>query len=1071
MAMLMAIGTCAIAASAASDIQNAIDAAASSYTLTSQAVGSIVINGKNDFTLDLNGYELVSDSGAAAITIKNSNNVTIKNGQVFSYTARKGWEDTFNMIQNGTSPAAITVIGSTVRLEGVRADAGRTYVPHATGELAEWAIPTGSAIQASNNSVVTLAQVSAVGDYAVYNSGAQVVVEDAILLGYIDAALNLDAVSSAEGSEKVVNAADRITGFLNPGITLETYEMDLLKKVMGKRALIFTKTPEEADVTITNGKKLEVEADEQSFLWEKGAGGLGTDCSYKYVPEYLVLADGTRYALNTDGTLSLNGDFSAIVEEDEATWPKVTYRLMFELQNDIKELISEYDKIDTYYAQGIQMVKDLWYDHSEPRGEDFMGAWTYYTGRPVYVDDASAKPYSKGVVEQAYNTLKGVRDDVYRETKDKLGVAKAVDLMDNAQFKAIMVDLFELAGSRLEADKLRGEKIPGVSKLSDSAYGFFYGLDDATLDQNVQNAYVNLNNRVYDFTTAEIPAGVNGQKLYVYGLLDKIGLIVNDMDAYMANIDDMSTFKDIAYFVYGNLDSLLEMVDEAEDKLGNLLDDIDAFLGDNADYAKQFADINDTIAEVRSALNQLSKANSALDDVLNYDLVKKAFAKLDRQSEATLKYYVDKAVYMFNNRDTYFTPDKFLVEGGNFGKTYSVVGDSIVDFIKEGEVKLDFTQSGAADPASKVTLTIDGDAQPAAAVDGETYYFNQEITLTASAAGNDEFLYWVNKETNRVVSTLETLTFNTKVNRDIVAEFVQTYDTEFEEARAIMTFTNTTGARVGTVAFDPAETSVDFADELGSKTPFLPGYTFEKWGYQDGSAIDLDAAAADANNKYVAGNSMFESTSKFYDEKGYALPVRTGSDSVIVTPKFSLSNSEPVHVTFLDPATNTRYNAEMKYGYTTTVTAEGSNFSYWKDADTNEIVSFNPSFTYQSIGNMVSGNISTNFVAVYGAPTSKFYASRAIVSETSDKYTLYVQRTVKAGYSINTNGVVISFTNSEPEVNAADSLKSTAKDNSANGLYVVAIPKSFIPNGVVYVRPYAEINGEVVYGTMQPITL
>jgi len=1033
MAMLMVIGTCAVAASAASSLQNAIDAAGSSYTMSGKSVGSIVIDGKNDFTLDLNGYELVSDYGAPAITIKNSTNVTVKNGQVFSRFANVKSEDMLRMLKNGESPSAIVVEGGSVVLQGLRVDAGRTRIP----TTREWFVPTGSAIQAYGNAKVTLKQVSAVGDYAVYNSAATVTVEDAILVGYMAAVLKAGNVVAAEGTEEKVNAADRIAGYLNSGVKLTAKEKEMVKKIFGQRVIIYTKSVEtEAPVTVTNGTTVDVEATAISYIWENGAGGLGTDCSYKYIPEYLVLENGTRYALVAEGdkyTAHVTGE-SNVTENAQ-----ISYRLEFALEKDIQKYIAAYDNLDEYYTKVINKAKALW-DSSNKDAQDFMGAYTYYTRQ----------------AREAFQYLLDTADDLYDQTNGN------VNLWDNDSFVNLVRALVAIGGGVVNKDYLVGDQIPGVNRLSGSAYKTLFG---TTQGATTPTAYKDPATGAYYYDVDAVPAGM--QPLFVYGTLDKIALLVADMDAYMANIDDESTWANIAYWGYVNYENVLGFIPELKEEIAAVKSAVNSLGGEG--LVDQIATIKDKLSLLDDADSLLGSAQTAVNEVLSSSTVQYILDTVDSKSEAQLKGYVNKVIRMYHNRDDYFTKENFVLEDGTVGKGYSVYGPIDLTEIN-GNVKIKVTIDGAADIDTKVTVALDGASE--GVVSGTTYYFDTTATLTAIAAGNDEFLYWVNTETDRILSTESTLTFNTKIDRNIKAVFVSTEDEDgFENALA--TFTNNSGAITGSFAFEPDGSSINY-EGLITKEPYLPGYTFSNWGFAENGAIDLEAAQANSDNKYLTGNSVFATMDQYYDYKGYALPVHDGSESYIVMPAFTLSNST-AHITFVDKKANTQYNADLKYGYSVTVNAtDDPSFSYWADAKTGEIVCLNKTFTYQSIANRTPEN-AANFVAVYNGPSSEIFASRiAVVAKESDKVTLYTTRTIKSGYSFNTNGVVFSFTNAKPEVNAEGTFKGTSKSNAANGTYIVALANSTITgsaSGVVYARPYVEINGVTYYGKTVTISL
>ena len=1146
-AMLMVIGTCAVAVSAVEPpLQDRINAAAAGSTvkLTKQEVCSIVIENKNDLTLDLNGYELLGNPGEIALTIKNSNNITIKNGQVSSRFREFNIDTmTFDQIKAMASeikhkggPSAIAVFGGdNVTLAGLRVDAGRIKVPYMDG----WEIPIGTAIQATNGADVLIQQVSTIGDYGVYNSNATVTVEDAILCGYMDAVKNFWQIQKAEGTEEMVNAADRISGALNAGVKWTDDEQAIADLILDDRIAIWTKSVEdEAPVIVKDGDQVYVEASVISHIWENGAGGKGTDCSYKYVPEYFVLENGTRYALTKDGDkyiANIDGEEN-VTEEAE-----IQYRLEFVLEQDIQDLIKEYDHWDEYWQQGKDMIASKYTSVNRTYNKYMDMIKGLFYGN----DDFS------GVVVLV--------DEVY----DQIGY----DLMENETYNNLIQALFALAGATIEVDESfsrtrnpDGTWNPGVNKpgakLSDSAYGFYHNWN---YDGNVANAFKDetTGKWYFDDNAADAPDGATAY--YVYGTLDKIALLKQDLDNFMADFNNESTWPDFIYWMYMNYEAVIDMIPEVRAKLAALNATFDGLdLGAASDMADLSA-ITDVLALLDDADSALASAESAINQVLAMDAVQDKLADLETNTMAMNKRYIDDWIRIYHTRDQFVSKDNLILENGTVAKAYSVYGPidltiynkvtlaiegandgDVVTYAADGEAAVAFADgesqyfaetitlaanAGANDdflywidvdaneilseeptitftekkdynvkavfsPKGdiKVTLAVQGAYEddyvtyakdgnsPMNFAAGDTQLFAETITLTAYEVGNDEFQYWVNTNTNRIISTEKSITFNTKVDRKVTAVFATTLlelsDESFPMAYA--TFANNTGAIAGAFSFDIDDRYLDdqlWFNDQAINEPYLPGYNFDGWGYAvDDSYIDLDAASADS---YVSGNSVFADTNANYSADGHALPVRDGSQSYIVLPKFSV-NGDPIAVTFKDKAANKIYDAQMKYGYTTSVTAKGSNFSYWIDSDTGEIVSFSKTFKYQSIGNMTDQAISKNFEAVYGKSTSKPCASRiAFAAEGSNKYTLYMQRTMKSGNTLTSSGIVYKFGNGDNlKVNAPGTFTGISKSTAGDGTYLLGISKDDIDaNGTLYAIPFMEVNGQIIYGTETPFTI
>lgn len=364
MTVFMIVGTCAIAASAAGSVQAAIDAADGSYTLTSNVTESIVIN--KDFVLDLGGHSIQGERGKVAITINNAN-VTIINGRVVSRFADVSSAEMIKTVKN-QSPAAIRVNGGSLTVTGVSVSGGMTRIPTQT----KYSVVTGSAIEAVNGATIMLNQATLAGRYGVNNAtGGKVYVNDAVILGFIRGIRANEVVS--EDTVKV-NAADHINGIFNNGKKLTAREIGLIKTILGERANVYTKKVySNAVVTITEGSATATvtASVDDTNIWENR---YSTACSYKYIPEYAVLSDGTKVAMTSEDGVNYTASVSAALAKEGV---QVKYRMWAELQNDIAKYATNFraylnrayeialDKLDYAWAcskfdQVMDMICDLW---------------------------------------------------------------------------------------------------------------------------------------------------------------------------------------------------------------------------------------------------------------------------------------------------------------------------------------------------------------------------------------------------------------------------------------------------------------------------------------------------------------------------------------------------------------------------------------------------------------------------------------------------------------------------------------------------------------------------------------
>lgn len=361
MTMLMLLGTCAVAASAAGTLQAAINnaSAGGTVTMSGDTTESVVIN--KDLTLDLGGYELKGEPGSVAITVIGAN-VTITNGHVVSQFANVKSLDMMATVVD-ESPAAINVKGGSVTVEGVRAVGSMTRIP----TTSKYHFPTGSAVALTDGATATIKQSSLVGRYGVNNkvtnavAGGEVTIEDAIMMGFMRAVKDSSKEIVADGTEKV-NAADRIEGFLNSGIKLEERERRVMKLIFAERVMLYTKSVQDDATTeiSTCTKKATVTAHEDvSNIWQNNTS---TDCSYKYVPEYVVLADGKLVKMTADGDA-----YTAEIDADKADGIQVKYRMFFDLQPDIQGLTSNFNMyLEDLYQKVIKTAGEV-YDYALER--------------------------------------------------------------------------------------------------------------------------------------------------------------------------------------------------------------------------------------------------------------------------------------------------------------------------------------------------------------------------------------------------------------------------------------------------------------------------------------------------------------------------------------------------------------------------------------------------------------------------------------------------------------------------------------------------------------------------------
>ncbi|MBQ7542926.1 MAG: hypothetical protein IJT44_11615, partial [Clostridia bacterium] len=613
MTMLMLAGSCAVAASAAGSLQAAIDDAAAGdvVVMSADTTESVVI--RKDLTLDLGGYTLTGVPGSAAIVIENAN-VTVTNGQVYSRFAQVKSLTMMETVVNH-SPAAIHVDGGSVSVEGVRAVGSCTRIPTTQNN----SIPTGSAIELMGGATAVVKQSALVGRYGVNNKvnanspGGDVTIEDAILMGFMRGVKDSSKEIVPDDTEKV-NAADRIEGYLNNGIKLEPREKNLLKRVFAERVMVYTKSVQD-DATFSTSECSDLVTvtahEDDANLWQNNTS---TDCSYKYVPEYVVLADGTLVKM-TEGA----DGYTAQIDPAKVDGIKIKYRLNFEMLPDVKEYAENFDEfIEKLYDRALGVIEATY--------EYALEKYTSY-------------------VNMAADILKKI-DSIGNK---KIG-SRYVDEID--EYKRLCRAILDLGGATIYNV---GHEFP----FSENQMHYYYGPD------------------------AEMPA--DG----IVGTIDRVTKLKNELEAFLP-FSDQSKWADLGYWAYENYTEVIDIIDEAQERIAALQTILD---GELESEMIRLAKLESKRAMLDKVQDILGNGKAALDKFMSSSTVQYVLSKADSH-KSELKPYINKFISIYNHHDRYFTPSKFLNDG--FVKAYAVYGD-----VEEGDPITHDFGDWEADPADE----------------------------------------------------------------------------------------------------------------------------------------------------------------------------------------------------------------------------------------------------------------------------------------------------------------------------------------------------------------------------------
>ncbi|MCR4615911.1 MAG: leucine-rich repeat domain-containing protein [Clostridiales bacterium] len=310
-----------------------------------------------------------------------------------------------------------------------------------------------------------------------------------------------------------------------------------------------------------------------------------------------------------------------------------------------------------------------------------------------------------------------------------------------------------------------------------------------------------------------------------------------------------------------------------------------------------------------------------------------------------------------------------------------------------------------------------------------TAYTGEEMTVTADESDDAEFIYWVNTETNRVVSFENEYTFDVCPGTDLRAEF---FITDNENTHFVAFLSN-----AGNVLLS-GEYTIGEAIVPPTPTP-IPGYTFSRW------SMDIS-------------------------------DVTNSRDNVIV---YALYNRDTVseETTYTVTVTNTGASGSGTYRNEDLVIVSSTheNFSYWKNSD-GQIVSYYPIYRFYAVCDVT-------LTAVYGDNTPRIQAAcnivKAVQNTSENALTVYEGWSISDAYDVNAVGFVCTAnaaTGADEDafvIGGTGVKKATSTSTAANGVYSLTIT-NWTSGRTFYVRPYVIISGaqgqQVIYGAPQSYT-
>ena len=174
---------------------------------------------------------------------------------------------------------------------------------------------------------------------------------------------------------------------------------------------------------------------------------------------------------------------------------------------------------------------------------------------------------------------------------------------------------------------------------------------------------------VYSYTGEFGPVPEGG----IYGVLDRVAKLKNELETYVPlDENDQSKWPEMVKWAYDNYEEVLSILDDAEAAIL----DIQATL--NTDKAQKLMSLVPEAAaqaaKLDTALGYIDMIQSVVDKALGSETVQTVLQKVKNNEDSIIP-YTEKFINMYNNRDVYLTPEKFLLEDGTVGKAYSVDRD------------------------------------------------------------------------------------------------------------------------------------------------------------------------------------------------------------------------------------------------------------------------------------------------------------------------------------------------------------------------------------------------------------
>lgn len=415
--------------------------------------------------------------------------------------------------------------------------------------------------------------------------------------------------------------------------------------------------------------------------------------------------------------------------------------------------------------------------------------------------------------------------------------------------------------------------------------------------------------------------------------------------------------------------------------------------------------------EASSVIDATMKGNVFANYIIRHYITTKdnvTALKTVNQDGTVEEWTADNATVKDNGDGTVkWTIKRKLAEGEHSYKVYAKVNGEYENFYVPATIT-------ATTRTVKLTYTVVGmgktvmEHSGAASAKNSTYKsttvpYGSYVTITADTnVEGCEFYYWINNTTDRIISTANVYEFKAVTDIDCVAQF--TNGSTYYDGKKLVVYVN--NAKNVIERFELAD-----GDNYTVPTgPVLPDYTFKGWSMTKAEVLGSE------------------------------------KDTVIVEPIYELNASNTVTITegnYTATGAGT-YKAEDNQRAVVTISTsakdgDGKEFLYWIDADTDEIVSYDRTYTFFCVKD-------TELTPVYGDASTVKAEPIARITEVkfnalSGKVSFFAERSVPEEYMILQTGIVVTKTESIGTnedvfvVGGASTAAGTSTSTANNGYY------------------------------------